>query len=261
MGAVSNRRRLACWTVAALLVVALLVALRTLPLERAATDLQEWIDDLGWLGPLVFAAIYVVAALLLLPSTVLMIAAGALYGLWLGTAIASLASTAAAALAFVIARYLARDLVAERVSRSARLRAIDRAIAESGTRIVALLRLSPAVPFSVANYAFGLTALRGVPYVVATWLFLLPGTFLYVWFGVAGARGLSAADDDVPGAGTLEWIAVGVAVATTAAVTVYVGRLAQRGIAEQTEGSDGAGPPAPARGAPRAPTDHSPSRS
>ena len=111
----------------------------------------------------------------------------------MGTIIVSLASTTGAALAFVIARYLARDSVARWVRRSPRFEAIDRAIGEEGWKIVALLRLSPAVPFNLQNYLYGLTKIRFWPCVLTSWAAMLPGTLMYVYLGVVGRAGLEAA--------------------------------------------------------------------
>jgi hypothetical protein len=105
---------------------------------------------------------------------------------------------------------------------------VDRAIAEGGWKVVALLRLSPAMPFSAGNYLFGLTAVSFWPYVLASWAAMLPGTFLYVYLGHAGR---------VAAAGTArspaEWALLGVGLLATIAVTVYVTRLARRAMSRQ----------------------------
>lgn len=222
------------------ILAALLLLARTLPVDRWIESMQTWLDGFGAAGIAIFAAIYVVAALLFVPGSALTLAAGALFGLWWGTAAVSIASTTSAALAFLIARYLARDAVEQKAGSSSRFRAIDRAIGEGGWRIVGLLRLSPAIPFSLGNYLYGLTAIPFVPYVVASWVAMLPGTFLYVYLGHLSTEGLSATGGEAgktPG----EWAALVVGLLATIAVTVYVTRLARRELAKETDIEDGAG--------------------
>src|SRR5687767_14061170 len=100
----------------------------------------------------------------------LAVVAGGLFGLVRGTIIVSLASTTTAALAFLIARYLARERVRRMVEHSPKLRAVDAAIGNEGWKVVALLRLSPAVPFNVQNYLYGVTAIRFWPCVLTSWV-------------------------------------------------------------------------------------------
>jgi uncharacterized membrane protein YdjX (TVP38/TMEM64 family) len=222
------------WIALAAVAVGLFIAARTLPLDRWIEDLNAWVEGFGAFGVVVFVAIYVLAALLFVPGSALTIAAGAVFGLWWGTAAVSLASTTAAALAFLIARYLARDAIAARAGQNPKFEAIDRAIGAKGWKIVALLRLSPAMPFSLGNYLYGLTAVRFGPYVLASWLAMLPGTFMYVYLGHIGAEGLQAASGDSP-ADTGRLVLLGVGLAATVIVTVYVTVLALRAIREQTD--------------------------
>jgi len=234
MAETANKGARGRWIGLVLLVVALFVAARTLPLERWLTDMRGWIEGFGALGFVVFGVVYVVGALLFVPGSALTLAAGAMFGLWWGTAIVSVSSTTAAALAFLIARNLARSAVEGRVAANPRFAAIDRAIGNGGWKVVGLLRLSPAVPFSLSNYMYGLTAVRFVPYVLASWVAMLPATFMYVYVGHAGAQGLAAASGEQPAAGGRTLLMV-VGLAATVVVTLYVTRLARKAIAEETD--------------------------
>lgn len=216
----------------------LFAALLVLLLRRSRIDLfilplQQRIATLGAWGPLVFVLVYVLAVLLLLPGSVLTMAAGALFGLALGTATVSLSATLAAALGFLIARYLARERIVRRLQSSPRFAALDRAVAEGGWKIVALLRLSPAVPFNVQNYIYGLTGIRFWPYVLTSWLTMLPGTLLYVYLGHLGRVGVEAAGGE-RSRSPAEWTLLVVGLAATAAVTVYVTRLARKALRHYT---------------------------
>lgn len=221
------------WVSVALILVAAVLLMRTLPLGRALESVQGWIDSLGFWGPVALGVIYIVAVLLLIPASLLTLAAGALYGLLGGTIIASLASTTGAALAFLVARYIARDKVRRRIKESPKLAAVDEAIGEQGWKIVALLRLSPAVAFNLQNYLYGVTAIRFWPCVLASWIAMLPGTFLYVYLGSLGKT--AAAGEETS---TAEWTARGVGLVATVAVTVYLARLARNAIESRTKIED-----------------------
>jgi uncharacterized membrane protein YdjX (TVP38/TMEM64 family) len=112
----------------------------------------------------------------------------------------SVSSTAAAALAFLLARSALRPLVEASLRRrgGARFARLDAAIRADGARVVLLLRLSPLFPFSLSNYALGLTSVRFPAYVAATWAGALPATFAYVYLGEAGRATAEAAAGGLP---------------------------------------------------------------
>ena len=72
----------------------------------------------------------------------------------------------AASVAFLIARYFARERIVKLVEGNKKFLAIDKAIGENGFRVVTLLRLSPLLPFSLGNYLYGLTSVKFIPYVL-----------------------------------------------------------------------------------------------
>jgi len=218
------------WVSAAAIIAALLVIARALPVERGVAVLEGWVDDLGVWGPVAFGAVYALGAVLFVPGSPMTIAAGAVFGLWWGVVTVSIASTGAAAAAFLIARYLARGAIEAKARQFPRFGAIDRAIGQGGAKIIAMLRLSPAVPFSIGNYLFGLTAIRFWPYVLASWIFMLPGTFLYVYLGYAARTGAESSEDQ--GSGKKVLMVIGLL--ATVAVTAYVTRLARRALQEYT---------------------------
>jgi uncharacterized membrane protein YdjX (TVP38/TMEM64 family) len=218
-----------------LLIVASFIALvRLLPADRLVAMLSSTVERLGAWGPVLFGAAYVLAAVLFVPGSALTLAAGALFGLWWGTVTVSIASTTAAGLAFLIGRYLARDSVRRWAGKSPKFTAIDGAIGERGWKIIALLRLSPAVPFSLGNYLYGLTAIRFWPYVITSWLAMLPGTFMYVYLGYAGRAGLSAAATGGASRSPGQWALLVIGLLATIVVTVYVTRIARKAIKEHT---------------------------
>ena len=119
----------------------------------------------------------------------LTISAGFAYGLW-GLPIVLVAATTGASLAFLIARYAARDSVRRLVERRRKIPAIDQAIAEDGWKIAVLLRLSPLIPFNLQNYLLGVTAIRFRHFVAATIAGIVPGSVLFTCLGALGKTAL-----------------------------------------------------------------------
>ncbi|MBX6313598.1 MAG: TVP38/TMEM64 family protein [Isosphaeraceae bacterium] len=222
------------WVAVLLIVASLAWIARKLPLGPALAAVQGWAGRLGPWGPLAFGLCYVAAVVLMVPAWPWTLAAGALFGLVVGTITASLAATLGAALAFLIARYLARGAIVARWGHHPRFRALDQAIAQNGWKIVALLRLSPAVPFNIQNYLYGLTGIRFWPYVLTSWVAMLPGTFLYVYLGHIGGAGIEAASGGVGRPRSpAEWGFLIVGLLATIAVTIYLGRLARRALSQR----------------------------
>lgn len=215
------------WVLFGCLAVALLVGLRLFPVQQWLREVLNWVGGLGWTGVVLFIALYVMATVVFVPASVLTVGAGAVYGLVWGSVYVSVASTLGATSAFLIGRYLARDAVARRIAGNKRFTAIDQAVAAGGWKIVGLTRLSPVFPFALLNYAFGLTRVSLMEYVVASWIGMMPGTVLYVSVGaLAGAA--SRPNQRNP----LEWVLVAVGILATAGVTVVVTRLARRELAK-----------------------------
>jgi len=157
-----------------------------------AAALEAMIREAGPAAPLLFLLIYALAAVLFLPGSVLTLAGGALFGPVLGTFYNLTGATLGATLAFLIARYLASDWVAERTG--GRVRQLINGVEGEGWRFVAFVRLVPLFPFNLLNYALGLTRLRLVPYVIATYIFMLPGAIAYTYLGYAGREAIAGGE-------------------------------------------------------------------
>ncbi len=217
--------------------VALLVVVGLVLLGRQLSGqlprLTAAVDALGAWGPVVFIAGYALACVAFVPASILTLAAGALFGVVKGTIFVLLGASLGALGAFLIARYVARDWVAERVQRDPRFAAIDGAIAEQGRRVVFLLRLSPVIPFNVLNYALGLTRVRMADFLVAS-VGMIPGTLLYVYTGNVARVVVGAAGTTAPARGPAFYAVLGLGLAATAAVTILVTRLAKRALADAT---------------------------
>jgi uncharacterized membrane protein YdjX (TVP38/TMEM64 family) len=176
------------WIVPALLVVAVAVAWEFMPLREWIVTFQQWVRSLGAVGYLLFFAIYVLGSLLVMPSMPFTVVAGVAFDGW-GVPLVLVSATVGAALAFLIARYLARERLKALIKGKPRFQAVDKAVTEEGWKVVLLLRLSPLVPFNVQNYLFGLTDVRLKPYLAATVVGILPGTMKAVYLGALGGGG------------------------------------------------------------------------
>jgi uncharacterized membrane protein YdjX (TVP38/TMEM64 family) len=184
---------------------------------------------MGTAGIFIFIGVYAVATVLLAPGAILTIGAGFAFGLWKGFLAASGGATIGAALAFLVARFIARDKIEAIAQRNDKFRKIDNAIGRQGAKLIFLLRLSPVIPFNLSNYFYGLTAVKFWPYVVASWIGMMPGTFLYVYIGTAGKAAVAAAADDGAAAkhGWQHWTFLCVGFAATIIVTVWVTKIAR----------------------------------
>jgi uncharacterized membrane protein YdjX (TVP38/TMEM64 family) len=208
--------------------VAALIVFSTNPhLRESVGDSLARFRGSAW-GPVAFAALYAVACLVL-PGSIITLAAGSLFGVVIGTVVVSLASVAGASLAFWVGRTLARGLIEQRLVGNPRFRALDQAVAAGGFKIVLLTRLSPLFPFTLLNYAYGLTKVRFRDYVLASWIGMLPGTAMYVYLGSTVKELAEVATGSTHG-GWEQRVLYFVGLAATIVVTVYVTRLARRAL-------------------------------
>ena len=208
-----------------LVLAALVIAFWFLPVRDWLVHVIDWAQAhprIAWAG---FILAYVLAAVCMVPGSLLTLAAGVLFGVTLGVALVSVASTLGAMCAFLVGRFLARDWVESRLEAMPRYRALDRAVARKGWLIVLLARLSVVIPYNLLNYALGLTNVRFGAYLLSTFIGMLPAIFLYVYLGsVAGS--LASLDQ----AGTpivAQWLFV-VGLIVTAVLIVVIARLTAR---------------------------------
>lgn len=179
------------WVLGSLLLAAIGLALMFRHrLDPAA--LAEWVTGAGALGPLVFMVIYALATLVFLPGSVLTLAGGALFGPVWGTLWNLTGATVGAALSFLVARHLGADWVERRAG--GRFKRLVDGVAAEGWHFVAFTRLVPLFPFNLLNYALGLTRIGFLPYLVATWIFMLPGALAFSYLGYAGREAFAGGE-------------------------------------------------------------------
>jgi len=201
---------------------------RFLPVSQWLRTFNDWISEIGIAGIFVFIGVYAAATVLLAPGAILTIGAGFVFGLWKGFLAVSAGATLGAALAFLVARSIARDRIEAMAKRNDKFRRIDSAIGKRGAKLIFLLRLSPVIPFNLSNYFYGLTGVKFWPYVLASWIGMMPGTLLYVYIGVAGKAAISvAASGEVVKHGWQYWTFMSVGLAATIVVTIWVTNIAR----------------------------------
>jgi uncharacterized membrane protein YdjX (TVP38/TMEM64 family) len=127
-----------------------------------------------------------------------------------------------------VGRYLARDTITRKIESDERFAAIDKAVATEGWKIVGLTRLAPVFPFTLLNYAFGLTRVKLGHYVLASWVGMMPGTVMYVYIG-----SLAQAATGERTRTTGEWVLYGVGLLAAVMVTVLVTRIAKQALARK----------------------------
>jgi uncharacterized membrane protein YdjX (TVP38/TMEM64 family) len=185
----------------------------------------EWIQGLGAAGAIAFIALYAVATTVFVPAALLTLGAGVVFGVIQGAIYVFVGACLGATLAFLMGRYLVRDKVAKKFAENAKFKAIDQAIAREGFKIVVLTRLSPIFPFTLLNYALGITGVSLRDYILG-FVGMIPGTILYVYLGsLAGS--LAAIGPSTQPPSTVQWIIRIMGLLATVAVTLFVTRIAR----------------------------------
>jgi len=209
------------------IVIALFLAMKFLPVQHWLRSFNDWVGQMGLAGIFIFIAVYAAATVLLAPGVILTIGAGFAFGLWKGFLAVSAGATLGASLAFLVARFVARDKIEAMARRNTKFQRIDNAIGKQGAKLVFLLRLSPVIPFNLSNYFYGLTAVKFWPYVLASWIGMMPGTFLYVYIGTAGKAAVAAAGGEGVKHGWQYWTFMSIGLVATIVVTIWVTKIAR----------------------------------
>jgi uncharacterized membrane protein YdjX (TVP38/TMEM64 family) len=223
-----NKSAIARLVALIVIIMALFLAMQFLPIQQLLGNFNTWVALMGVGGIFIFIGVYAVATVLLAPGSILTIGAGFAFGLWKGFLAVSAGSTLGAALAFLVARFIARDRVEAIAKGNDKFRRIDNAIGKQGAKLIFLLRLSPVIPFNISNYFYGLTSVKFWPYVVVSWIGMIPGTFLYVYIGTASQAAVSAAaSGEAVKHGWQYWALTSVGLAATVIVTIWITKIAR----------------------------------
>jgi len=202
-----------------LIIIALFIIVNIYGFGQNIEELKTWIHSLGVWGPAAFFLIYLGAVILTIPGTIFGVIAGALFGSVEGVILVSISSTVGASITFLIARYFARDTVAQWLAKNETMRRLDQLTEDQGFVIVGITRLIPLFPFTLLNYGFGLTKVSFKTYVFWSWLCMIPGTIIVVVGADAITQGITE--------GSIPWALVGVVV-ISALILSLIGWYAQR---------------------------------
>jgi uncharacterized membrane protein YdjX (TVP38/TMEM64 family) len=211
------------------LVIGLAVASYFFPVVPALQNLCVWVGSLGPLGVFLLALFLAIGSLLFLPASPFIIAGSAVFGFPLGVLGALTGLALGASGGFCLSRWFLRKDISARFRKHATFRAIDMAIEKEGWKIVILLRLCP-IPFGLANYLYGLTAVRFRPYLIASLIGGLPSLLLYCQLGTAGKAGLDAIASGHLVRSTGELVVFGISMVATVCAIVLIPLFARKAV-------------------------------
>jgi uncharacterized membrane protein YdjX (TVP38/TMEM64 family) len=192
--------------------------------------LETWIAGLGLWGPIVFVIIIIIFTSVLVPDTLLSVAAGVLFGLFWGTAITVIGAIITATLNYLVARWLFRVRIEKILTEHPKLRAIQRLADQDGLRLQLLLRLSPINPVSV-SYILGAAGVRYVTFLLAT-TGLIPSLFVEVYFGHLASH-VTKVVGNVSSHSSMHTAVTAVGFVVCIAVLIFIVRSATRALAEE----------------------------
>jgi uncharacterized membrane protein YdjX (TVP38/TMEM64 family) len=202
------------------------------------THLLHWMQAIqaaGWVGYLMFIGLYAACCLFFIPASFLTFAAGAVYGFWIGTALVLAGNGLGSLLCLLVTRYLFRDWASRFFKRHKKWNAVVDALQHDGWKLVFLTRLSPAMPFSLINYALGLTKISAWQFLLATALGSVPAIAVYVYLGTVMGN-LAKIRTDLHHHGMWYWAVQGVGLLIALAITIYVTRVATNSLKGRVAG-------------------------
>ena len=182
---------------------------------------MQAIQAAGWPGYLMFIGLYAACCVLFIPASFLTFAAGAVWGFWGGMALVLIGNGLGSLFCLLITRYLFHGWAEEYCRKNKKLRAVAEAAKHDGWKIVFLTRLSPLMPYSLINYALGLTNLSAWRFIAATEVGSIPATAVYVYIGTLMGS-LATVRSDLHSRGTGHWVLQGAGLLATILVTIYI---------------------------------------
>jgi len=193
--------------------------------------MKRIVRNLGFMGYVAFAVLYVQFTIFMFPGIILTLAAGVIFDeLYQAFIVISIGSTTGASLAFLLGRTMMRGWVQDKIKNYPIFIAVDRAIKDKGLIMVLLLRLSPVIPFSLLNYALSMTGIHPLFYIFGSWIGMMPGTFMYIYISWSTYR-FATGDGSAQKLGNLlTYLGGGIA---TVAVVIIVTYFAKKEITKQ----------------------------
>jgi uncharacterized membrane protein YdjX (TVP38/TMEM64 family) len=200
-----------------------------LPTVRWITAALSWMQALGPWGVIAFIGVYVVLSIVALPTSLMNLGAGVLYGVLGGFVVSLAAATTSNVLCFFVARHVARDWVIRRLRCNPKHAALLNGLRDGSWKVILLTRLNPLLPSAVAGYCFGVTPVRFRTYLWASVVGNAPLCFLMAYFGYAGHRAI------LYGASTLTYVLWGLGLVSTIGLGVWATRYTGRKLKQYQE--------------------------
>ena len=198
-------------------------------LQMQLVSLVEWINGLGAIAPLVFILAYIVITVAFLPASIVTLGAGFVFGVVKGSILVFIGAMLGATAAFLVGRFVARDWIAKKIAGNRFFDSLDNAIAQEGLKLIFLIRLSPAFPFNLLNYALGLTKVSLKDYVIGT-TGIIPGTIMYVYLGSLIGDITMLGTGEAPANPVISWIIKILIFVTVVAISLYVAKIARKAL-------------------------------
>lgn len=155
--------------------------------------MQAFFKSFGVWGYLVFILVFIASCVFMLPGSMLTIIAGIAFGPVMGGIVALVGATLGATAAFLVAKYVARGMIEDKIGQNEMFKKIDNGVEKNGTSFLILTRLVPVFPFSFQNYAYGLTKINISTYFIVSLICMAPGAFIYAYMaGEIVINGFSA---------------------------------------------------------------------
>ncbi|WP_425448087.1 TVP38/TMEM64 family protein [Dethiothermospora halolimnae] len=153
------------------------------------TELQQWIKDLGIIGQLIYIIINIITTLLMLPVTPIKILGGLAFGPIIGTILICISTTISATLPFLVSRYALRNIVKRKLKDNEYYKKIHRGVENKGWKMIMTTRLIILFPFTLQNYAYGITGINLFTYVITSFIFMIPSNIGVTIFSAIVSHG------------------------------------------------------------------------
>ena len=201
----------------------------SLNLSELLHHVLSWIQSLGYVSAIAFILLYIVATIALVPGAILTLGAGVVFGVAWGSLYVLIGAIAGETCAFLLGRYLARDWIIEKIEHNQTFAALDRALNQEGVKIILLTRLSPIFPFSLLNYAFGITGISLRDYFIGS-IGMIPMTITYVYLGSLAGNIATLGEATELANSQLQWTIRIIGFMATVAATFYITRIARQAL-------------------------------
>lgn len=172
----------------ALIAVVFTVGIFFLPVDKFVKYIRSFVEEYSIPGIVTVIVMYGVFAVLLIPGSAITVLCGGVFGLVTGTIVVVLGSNLGAFFAFLISKTFLRSRVETWIEKYPKFKRLYSALEKNDFKIVFLTRLSPLFPYTLLNYFLGVAKVRLIPYLIASFIGMLPGTFLYIYIGVVATE-------------------------------------------------------------------------